>query len=445
MKKDKVFQTVLHKAVFLCLIALLLTGSVNAEGIAVRVNDRNFTTETVQKYINESAINMQLTVGTTVQALFGETPEEYLEAAAEHFVTVAIVESKLHDAGLDSLTDDEENGLREYAREMYEQIWQEVLEALKKEFPDETYTERAVTETMEAAGYSIDGIYEKARQNLFMDRITDLYCVDLTVTEEEVREFYRQSYVLPDREKYEGNVPLFESEILFGGGTSTYVPEGYFYIKYILLNPSEERGAAISETQAALQTAEEEAAEIHEMLLGEALKEDADLSGLREKALDAEQAEVEARSAAEEQLRLAETDYAPMIDLIRTAMNDGESFESLIAKHSVQPAYTSPEEPGFPFHPDSAYWDEEIRTGISGLKQYGDCTEPLCTNGMIYIICRMDDMAGGEFEPDEATWQSLRDTMLQARQSKALDDLVQTWRSEYTIETDLSGLIFPEN
>lgn len=431
------------RTVAACFCVLFIAGAALAEGVAVRVNGREFSTATVQQYLNEYAANMPIVMGSTAQSLFGEDPEEFFRVSAEHFVSVAIVEDKLHAQGLDALTDGEEDNLRAYARSTYETLWQTIADRLKEEFPDETQTERQITQTLEQAGYSMDGIYEKALQSLYTERILSVYRPDLTVEDAEVEDFYRQSLLLPDREKYEGNVPLFESEILFGGGTSTYVPEGYFYIKYILLDLPEDRARALSGAQYALSEATAAVTRATEAVT-QAVLDEQDPAAAREALLAAQEAEASARQAVDEQTRLAEADWAPMMDLVRTAMNDGESFESLIGKHSVQPAYTDPAEPGFPFHPDSLIWESSLREKIAALEQYGDCTEPICADGAVYIFCRMDEMAGGEFEPDETVWASMKQSLLEARQSQALDELVQSWRDAYEIEIDLSGLVFPE-
>ena len=428
----------------ICLALLLLAAScASAENLAVRVNDRVFSAETVQKYINESAANLFLTMGSTAQELFGDAQEEYLLAGAEHFVTVAIVEDRLSTKGLDKLSADEEESLQDYARQAYEQIWQSVSDQLKEEDPEETWTDRVITQTMEEAGYSMNGIYEKAVQNLLMERFTAEFCADVTVTDEEAREFYRTSYIQPDRELYENNIQLFEEQVLYGGESSTYIPEGYFYVKYIVLRPSEERTEAISEAESALLEANMEAEEAEAALTRAAL-ENQNLDAARERYQSAITAQETATAMLEQEERLAEEDFAPMAELVRKALEDGDSFESLIGQHSVQQVYTGRDEPGFPFHPSSPNWEDGAREKIAALAEKGDCTDPIYMGGYVVIYCRMADMTCGEYEPDEETWASFKDSLLLAKQNNAINEKVALWRNEYDIEIDLTCLTFPE-
>ncbi|MDO5434985.1 MAG: hypothetical protein Q4G19_01290 [Clostridia bacterium] len=429
---------------FLLAAALLIAGCAGAESPAVRVNDRTFSVETVQKYIDETAVNMPLTLGDTVQNIFGGAETEFLEAAAEHFVTVAIIEDRLHAKGLDKLTDEETETLQDYARQTYDQIWQDISDALKEAYPEEEQSDRLVTETMESAGYSMDGIYEKAVQSLMLERFANAFCTDVSVTDEEVREFYRTTYTEPDRELYEHDIGTFEERVLFGGESSTYIPEGYFYIKYIVLKPSEERVSAISQAESALAGARAEAEAAEAELVRAALDSSADLTAPRDRYQAAAEAEEQALAALAEQKRLAEKDLAPMAELFRSALAEGESFESLIGKHSVQQSYTGRDEPGYPFHPDSPNWEDGVRERIAALEKQGDCTDPVYTAGSVCVYCRMDDMDGGAYEPDENTWAELRASLLQAKQSTAADEKVAAWRGEYKIEIDLTGLVFPE-
>ncbi|MCQ2457626.1 MAG: hypothetical protein MJ142_02715 [Clostridia bacterium] len=435
----------LKTAIFVFLLAstLLIAQCAGADGFAVRVNDRTFSVETVQKYINETAANMPLTLGDTARNIFAGAETEFLEAAAEHFVTVAIVEDRLSAKGLDKLTDEETETLQDYARQTYDQIWQSVSDALKEEYPGEELTDRAVTETMENAGYSMDGIYEKAVQSLLLERFAKTFCTGTDVTDEDVRAFYRTTYTEPDRALYEHDIGLFEKQVLLGGGESTYMPEGYFYIKYIALKPSGQRAAEIEQAENALSAARAEAGEAEKALTLAAL-ENTDLTAPRERYQAALEAEESAQAALEEQQRLAEAEYIPMAELFRSALAEGETFESLIGKHSIQQSYAGRDEPGYPFHPDSPNWEDGVREKIAALKARGDCTDPIYTAGTVCVYCRMDDMACGEYEPDEAVWAEMKASLLQARQSEATDEKVAAWRGEYEIEIDLTGLVFPE-
>lgn len=427
----------------LCLVLMLALCAVSlAEGVpAVQVNDRVFSTEEVQDYVNQTAVNLQLTTGSAVDLLF-EDEAEFLEAAAEHFVTVAIVDEKLKELYLDRLSDEEEQSLKLAARQTYDEIWNMVADRLRESYPEVEQGEELVTQTMEAAGYSMDDLYEAARQELLQQKLMDFYCSDVTVTEEDARAYYQETSVQPDRAAYEGNVPLFEQEVLLVDGASAYIPEGYFYIKYILLEPDGELRERIEDAQTDLNVCQEETQAAYDNLAKTALEE-GDTDAARERYERAEQAEADAQAELERATADAEEAFEPLMEIVLGAIADGADFEELIDDYSDQPAMNSVQDPGFPFHPDSLIWDEHLREAVSKLERYGECAGPVYAMGAVYIVCRMDDMVCGEYEPGQEELEQLRQDLLDQKRAERLDELVQGWRGDFDIELNLDGLVMP--
>lgn len=408
----------------------------------MRVGDQSYTVEEVQRYIDRAALNLQMTVGMEAADIY-EDPQEFLSEAAEYFVTKKILEDKFAEYGLDELSEDDEQALNLAAQQAYEQIWQAVSKQIEENYPDFADGDRVVTETMETAGYSMDDLYDAARRELLQQRLLKQLCPDTDMTIEEARDWYLQEQVEPCRERYESDVPLFEQEILIPGSMSAYVPEGYYYIKYISLKPDGDIADALQDAElTVIETAKEKQA-AYDALAQAALMEDADPAAAREGYRKAEQALQEAESVLETAIAAAEEAFQPMADVVKTAMNDGVSFEELINRYSSRPEMNSADEPGFPFHPDSEVWDARIREAATGLKRYGECTDPVYSSGSIFIICRMDDMAGGAYEPTGEELDSIRENLLLVKQAQELEALVQEYRREYDISIDISQLSMP--
>ena len=425
------------------ILILFMAVSALAEApVAVRVGDKSYTVEEVQRYIDHAALNVQMAVGAEVSGIY-EDREEFLSTAAEYFVTKTIVEDKCTEYGILPLSEDNEHMLNLAVQDAYEQVWQELSKQIREAYPDLTDSDRLVTETMEESGYSMDDLYETARLELLRQLLLAELCPELDVTDEEALAWYTENMVAPYRERYENNVPLFEQEILFTGAQSTYLPEGYFYVKYITLDPDGEIAEALEGAELAVSEAEAEKQAAYDALAQEALIEDGDTATARERYRIAEQALEDAESAMKTASAAAEEAFRPMSDVVQAAMNDGVTFEELIARYSTDSEPASVDEPGFPFHPDSEIWNARLREAIAELTRYGECTDPVYSAGSLYIVCRMDEMAGGDYQPDEEELENIHQKLLMLKQAEKLDALLQEWRGAYEISVDVSQLTMP--
>ena len=69
-------------------------------------------------------------------------------------------------------------------------------------------------------GYTLDAYRQEAELTLKNQRLIALYCGDISVTDQEVQDYYEQQYVSVYRARYEDDIPLFEQEVLLSVNTS---------------------------------------------------------------------------------------------------------------------------------------------------------------------------------------------------------------------------------
>ena len=81
-------------------------------------------------------------------------------------------------------------------------------------------------------------------------RAVELFCPSLTLTEDMVDKYYEAQFLLPDRERYENDLNLYEQEILAGNNESFYIPAGYRAIRQVLLDYPEEVETALRKENA---------------------------------------------------------------------------------------------------------------------------------------------------------------------------------------------------
>lgn len=427
-------------AMLICTAAL----STAEEAVAVRVGKRTFTRQQVQKYINQVTLNIELASGQKLTDLYAaDERQQFLMDAAEHFVTVGILREKLKEAGQDQLTEYEQSELNEYARTMYDEVWNSFFDRLTEAYPDLEFEASFVTEVMEEAGYSMDDIYEIGLLSIQEQRLFDLFCADITITDEELLAYYDEHFVAPDREKYQNNIAQFELDIVLQGGSSGYTPEGFYFVKFLAFDPSPEYEPAITAAQEALTGCMQKQQEINGAVVS-AVLDGTDVEQLRaqlleaQTAVDAAQAELDAAKAA------AAADYEPMMVIVRQAMSDGVSFDELIDMYGNANSSRQYSDDGFPFHPQSAVMDEDFVQEVTQLAKKGDVTGPFYAGSRVYIVYRDNDVKSGAYEPDQETMESLRAALLYDRQQTRLNELTAQWRNDVDVVIDITGLEFPE-
>ena len=84
-------------------------------------------------------------------------------------------------------------------------------------------------------GYTLDAYRQEAELTLKNQRLIALYCGDISVTDQEVQDYYEQQYVSVYRARYEDDIPLFEQGGAPERRADHYIPEGYRRIKHIVM------------------------------------------------------------------------------------------------------------------------------------------------------------------------------------------------------------------
>ena len=172
------------------------------------------------------------------EMLRGDAPTEEekaarLQATIDSFVGLGVIENKLTEAGKNDFTDAEIEQLNQTARSKYEELWQLLYQQMQKS--DAAVTEEAVTEQMEDMGYTFQAIYDELALQTRQNRAIELFVGDIVLTQDQVDAYYEEQFVGPDREDYEGNVAKYDQEILMNNNEAFYTPEGYRYIRQIVL------------------------------------------------------------------------------------------------------------------------------------------------------------------------------------------------------------------
>ncbi len=423
------------------LAAVILAGSCFARAeedpVIVRVGDITYTRSVVQ-----SALDTDLSLFSLINGKYytEEEREAQTEATLHRFIGNGLIESKLSEAGLNDFSPVEEETLKAAARERYESYWQEVYNRLAAS--GEKPSEEKVTRVMDQGGYTLDAFLAEYKMSERRSRAIGLFLPGLTISEEQVREYYEKMCLQPDRERYQDHLSAYESEILATGSESFYTPEGYRLIRQVLLEYPEEIAAPLRNDYYRLAGAIQNMSAALQRLTGAAVAAESweDLAGPRAE-YDQAAAEMESAQSAYDEKRKALA--APLVqetlDEIRTQYNDGVDFVTLIRQYSADRTQTNTGEgSGYPVHPDSEQWPENFRNAACSLQKPGDISEPVYTDAGIHILYYEGDLPSGDHVLTAEEQDALNAAELYYYQSQQLEALFPEWMEDYEVET------FPE-
>ena len=369
-----------------------------------------------------------------------EDIQEVKDAVISHVVDLGVIENKLMETGHNDFTEDEMDILRAEASARFEQTWQQIYQDAVSY--DADVTEDEVTSWMISKGYTKDAFLRELMTAERESRILDLYCADVTVTEEECETYYRETFLEPDREKYASDVPAYEKEIILTGAEAFYVPEGYRYLKNILLPFPQEIQSELDAMQIEgnkkvrdVQTAYNN--------LAQAAADGADTAPLKE-TYDRKLA---ALRAYEEQYREKEKEAIPLlqetIDRIREQLAAGVSIDSLLKEYSLDQQQTGSDKPGILYHTDSVYWPDDMRAAVDAMTQIGELSEAFADEEGVHLMYYAGDAPGGERILTAEEQAQLRESALYSAQREKLSGLIAEWKTAYEIAADASLLRDP--
>jgi parvulin-like peptidyl-prolyl isomerase len=419
----------------LALILSMLGGAALADGpVVVRVGDFSYTQSQLQGSLDSMLELSELLRG---DAPTDEEKAARLQATIDSFVGLGVIENKLTEAGKNGFSEAELEDLRQAANSKYDEFWQLLYQQMQKS--DESVEEKDVTDTLEAMGYTYEAIYDEyvlqARQN----RAIDLFVGDFALTQAQVDAYYEEQFVGPDREDYKDDLEKYESEILANDNESFYTPEGYRYIRQIVLQYPEEALSACKREEIQMRRAAQSMAQALQSLTVTVTKSDSwtdelseaktDYDRATEQLTDVQNAYMDALKAATEPLVRDE------IDEIMGQFNAGIDFGSLVNKYSTDRTDKNLNGDGYPFHPDSPNWPESFSAAARALEKPGDISGPVYTEEGVHILYYTGDVPAGDYVLTDDQRKLLNAAALRYYQLEKLDELVEGWEADYEIET----------
>ena len=385
-----------------CLLLLCCAGcGAMAEQTAavVRVGGVEYGLETVQSALTASCMLYE----SAGISLNDAQKQQLTDSVLEHFVGLGVLESLLREAGQADIDEQTQGLLEQQALETYESAWQQLAGTIREESPDAS--DEQIDAFLADMGCTPEAYRQELELSLKNQRVLNLYCGEIALGDGEALKYYERQYVSVCRERYEGNIPLFEQEVLMNGGITYYIPEGYRRIKHIVMALPEDIAQRISDLQFGSSSISEDAWKALQDAAGAVMK--------------------------------------PKTDAIYQALEDGESFESQMALYSYDTG-VAPEDAGYLLHADSELWDEGFLKAALALEHPGDVSEPVVTIAGVHIILYAGDEPAGALALTKEQQALLEQEALADKQTQELEALVSQHRGDYEIETHPEWLTISE-
>lgn len=395
------------KKLFSLLMALMMLMTVvcsavaeDAAQVALTVNGEEITASKVEEY---------------AQLLYnnGFTENVDYTQAVTYLTEETILKQKIKEFSLDQYTDDEKAAFNLDAQAQWEADIAAYVEYYLTEDTEEARAqarEDAIA-YYEAYNYNQEAILDNLLLSESYTRLQNyiLEGKDTAVTEEDIAAAF-QEYAQQDKEMFEGNVYMYELYQMYYGYESWYQPEGFRGVTHILLPVDEALLTAWQDARALSEEAEEGA------------ENTADVEAARQAVLD----------SCKEQ-----------IDAIYSRLENGESFEALIAEYGTDDGMKNEEylKNGYAVHPDSMSYDADFVAGAFSEKvqKVGDVSDPVVSQFGIHILQYVKEIPGGPVEMTDAIHDEILEYLTSSKENSFYSEAVGGWvsASEIVVNDDV--------
>ena len=365
--------------------------------------------------------------------LTGADPAALRDEAVRTLAEQAAMNMKYAELGLDQVTEEEQTLLGERTRQAYDDAMAGLAAQLREMYggneEDSMETARAL---MKQTGMTYENIRQQVLAQWRSMRLAEKTVGDVQVSAEEIDSVYREQMVEPDREKYQGNVAAFEEEVLFGSGTSAYIPDDYRLVQWILLPPeSEEITAGLWIALEAEEDAYKAATAAFSATYGSFDSEEA-LNAARmayAEALEKYEQKLEALNRTKEALLES---MAGRVDEILREEENGTPWEELIRKYSAD---LSTLDNPYPVSLESVMTDEALIVAAATLDEPGKIAEPVVTDRGVLLVRLARMEKAGPAEMTEEVRRQLEEQLLEVKKAVRLKELAAEWMEAYEIQT----------
>lgn len=430
------FKSIKKTLAFVLALICLLSSAIaeDADKVVATYNGGEVTASEVARDLDSETKMMTANKNYFAQITGGGTytvTEQDLNDIREYVITAyakyEILLNKMAELGIEDLTEEEKANLKMNAEYYYLQY--------VYSFTQQGMSADEAAYYLDMQGMTVDSLYENSYRSAIQTKIKDALPVDEEITDEEL--LTRYEALCAEYEKTYASAPASVESSANSGTPVYFMPEGMKYVKHIILMPDDE--ALMAEFESAvskLLTYESEYATITSPTY------EAKFDAIVEKAIKdecLENIDASKKALSDVQAKVLEA-VKPEADQILSAIEAGESFDSLIETYSNDPG--SQQEPikskGYLVWEDSTVWDGAFIEAANKLENVGDVSEPVAGYLGVYIVKYDSEAVSGKID-----FESVKDTVanviVNERRSEAFKTQSEIWYEEANIQLNLEA------
>ncbi|MBR6706637.1 MAG: peptidylprolyl isomerase [Clostridia bacterium] len=345
------------------------------------------------------------------------------------------------------LTEEELAAVTETAQKNYDHMIEDVASTyITSGATGDALREEAIAYAKAHKFGTLDDYLTSAKEDKLIEKITEYTHKDVTVTEEDLQAKLEE-LAAANKTTYDADPAAYGTAV--NNGTAVYyAPEGYRYVKHILIQFTEEDTAAVSAASTALSTAKTTADSAASALASaqsalDAAAEDADKTALQaavdeaQASLDTANADLEAATAAHDSAIAAATAniQAKADEVYALVTKEGADFDTLMAQYGEDPgmkrapAMTD----GYAVCATSSFVPEFLEASL-GLEKVGDISGEVVTDYGIHIIKYVGDIPTGVVALDTVR-EALTGTLTTEKENAAYAAALKEWTDASNIKS----------
>lgn len=420
--------------------------AVDAQTVIIEVAGKTFTKAEVQQAI-VNVMDYQEYMYSYYSLTYDRTDPDTIAAAQEtainSLIEQAVTQQKITELGMDQFTDEELAKLKGTV----DTTFSSNMETVKNYYFSDTKLTGAdldavVEAKMQELGYGTrESLLEQQKLSESMNKLKAMVVKDTVVTEDEITAEYN-SKVAAAITTYASTPTQYATDV--SNGAILYdAPEGYRYVKNLLVKISDEDRTALSDFAAQISdkqsTLDATKTAISELPADPATDTDDQAKSRVELGTQSDTLTAEIDSLAAQQTERTETAYAaiqPKINEIEAKIIAGENFDALIAQYGEDPGMQS--EPtksaGYLVCAGLTNYAEVFVTKAMALKKIGDVSAPFRTDYGIHILQYASDLKSGQTELS-AIHDQIQAELLTAKQNALYDETLKQWVTDAKAKT----------
>jgi foldase protein PrsA len=420
--------------------------AVDAQTIIVEVAGATITKTEVQQ-ATENVLDYQQYMYSYYGMSYDRTDADHIasaqESAIQSLIEQAVIKQKIQEYGMDQFTDEELATINETVDTTYDSYFSAVQSYY---FADTELTgddlTAAVEAKMQALGYGDKAsMLEDEKLSAATDKLKAEVVKDVTVTDDETMSEYA-SQVSNAISAYASDLTQYASDVS-GGSIIYYIPDGYRYVKNLLIMISDDDKTAIS-TMTTQISDDQDSLDAVTSAIAELPADPAEDTDDQQKSRT-ELADQSATLTAEiadltAQLNtLTENAYAaiqPTVDEVEAKIAAGTDFDSLVAQYGQDTGMQS--EPtksqGYLVCEGITTYLDVFTTEAMALQKIGDISDPFRSEYGIHILRYASDL-----ESEQVAYSKIKDqilsNLLTEKQDTLYNDTLSQWITDANAKT----------